>query len=105
MKKVYSLIGLSKRAGKAISGEKNVKLSIADGSAALVILADDISENTFKSITNSCKYYNVDFFTFGNMIDLGHCVGNDFNAAVAILDNGLAQLVKNSLKNNDGGVA
>ena len=105
MEKTYKLIGLSKRAGRLASGESRVKSAIVTGEAVLVILADDISPNTFKNITDSCKYYGVEFLTFGSMEKLGHSVGNEFNAAVAILDDGLANLIKNSLKNNDGGVA
>ena len=105
MEKTYKLIGLAKKAGRVKCGESNVKLAIADGSAYVVILADDISKNTHKSITNSCKYYNVEYYTAGDMHSLGHCVGNDFNAAIAVTDEGLGKLIINSIKNNDGGVA
>ncbi len=104
MEKTYKLIGLAKKAGKIKSGEANVKLSIAEGSACAVVIASDISENTKKSITNSCKYYGVDFYTVGNMFELGHSIGNDFNAAVAITDEGLAKLITERLKNINGGV-
>ena len=104
MEKAYKLIGLAKKAGKVKSGEANVKLSVAEGSAYAVLIASDISDNTKKSITNSCKYYGVDYYTVGDMLTLGHSIGNDFNAAVAITDEGLANLITERLKNNNGGV-
>jgi ribosomal protein L7Ae-like RNA K-turn-binding protein len=104
VEKTYKLIGLAKKAGKVKSGEANVKLSVADGSACAVLIASDISENTKKSITNSCKYYGVDYYTVGDMFKLGHSIGNDFNAAVAITDEGLSKLITERLENNNGGV-
>lgn len=100
MDKVYKSLGLAKRAGKVKSGEKNCKDAIISGMAYLVILAEDISKNTHKNITDSCKYYNVEYVTFGNMLNLGHAIGNDFNACVAVCDEGLAGLVKKNLLQN-----
>lgn len=104
MERVYKLIGLAKKAGKVKSGEANVKQSIQEGSAFVVFIASDISENTKKSITNSCKYYEIDYYMLDDMITLGHSIGNDFNAAVAITDEGLANLITERLKNLNGGV-
>ncbi|MBE7054356.1 MAG: 50S ribosomal protein L7ae [Ruminococcaceae bacterium] len=104
MDKVYKLIGLAKRAGKVKSGEANVKQSIQEGSAYVVFIASDISENTKKSITNSCNYYDISCYTLGDMITLGHSIGNEFNAAVAVTDEGLANLITERLKNINGGV-
>jgi len=38
------------------------------------------------------------------MITLGHSIGNEFNAAVAVTDEGLANLITERLKNINGGV-
>ena len=100
MEKAYRALGLAKKAGKVKSGEKNCKDAIICGMAYLVVLAGDISKNTYKNITDSCKYYNVEYITLGDMLSLGHAIGNDFNACVAVCDEGLAGLVKKSLPQN-----
>lgn len=100
MDRAYKALGLAKKAGKVKSGEKNCKDAILSGAAHIVILADDISKNTHKNITDSCKYYNVEYITFGDMVSLGHAIGNEFNACVAVCDEGLAKLIKTSLPQN-----
>lgn len=103
MEKTYKLIGLAKKAGRVVCGETKVKLAISDGSAYVVIIADDVSKNAYKSITNSCKYYDVKYFTVGDMETLGHSVGNNFNATVAVTDEGLGNLIIDSIKKYEGG--
>ncbi len=100
MDKAYKNLGLAKRAGKIKSGEKSCKDAILSGEAYLVILADDVSKNTLKNITDSCKYYNVEYITLGNMEMLGHAIGNEFNACVAVCDEGFKGLIKKSLSKN-----
>lgn len=97
MDRTYKLIGLAKKAGRLVSGEKNCKDAIASGSAHLVILSGDAAKNTHKSITNNCKFYNVKYVFFGDTESLGHSIGNTHNAVVAICDEGLAGLIEKSL--------
>ena len=47
MEKAYRALGLAKKAGKVKSGEKNCKDAIICGMAYLVVLAGDISKNTY----------------------------------------------------------
>ena len=54
------LLGLAARARKVISGE-GVLTSIQNGSAKLVLIASDASENTKKKYVDKCTYYNVEF--------------------------------------------
>jgi len=104
MQKVFGLIGLAKRAGKLSLGESGVKDAVRYGKAKLVIIARDASDNTKKSITDSCKFYNVKYYTFAEKESLGHAVGNSFNVAVAILDEGFGQSIEKHLQQSiDGG--
>ena len=103
MQKVYSLVGLCKRAGKVVCGEGAVKDSIRYGKAQLVIIATDASDNTKKSITNSCKYYGVEYYIQGTKETIGHSVGNSYNAVVAITDPGFAKSIQGHLQRNTNG--
>lgn len=58
--KAMGLLGLAARARKVISGE-GVLTSIQNGSAKLVLIASDASENTKKKYVDKCTYYNVEF--------------------------------------------
>ena len=103
MEKAFSLIGLAKRAGKAVSGEGAVKDSIRYGKSQLVIVAVDTSDNSKKSIINSCKYYGVPYYVAGTMDEIGHSLGNDYNSSVSITDRGFAESIKKYLHSNING--
>lgn len=93
-KKIYSLIGLAKRAGFVQSGEFSCEKAVKEGKAKLVIIAGDASDNTKKKFTNMCSYYKTDCVCFGIKDDLGHSLGNEFRASAAITDSGLADKIK-----------
>ena len=98
MDKIFGLIGLAKRAGKLAGGDFAVTASIKDKSAKLVIIASDASDNTKKSIKDSCEYYKVDFLEFGSAEELGRCTGSGVRASVSIKDAGLAKALKEKIK-------
>ena len=50
--RVLNLIGLAQKAGKVVSGEFMTEKAVKTGEAALVILAEDASENTQKKFRN-----------------------------------------------------
>ena len=102
--KIYGMLGLAKRAGKIISGESGCKDSIRFGSSYLIIIADDTGENTKKSITDSCKFYDVPYYKIGTMYDNGHAIGNSFNAVISVTDEGFAKAIeKHILSKINGG--
>ena len=52
--KILSLIGLATKAGRTVSGEFSTEKEVKSGRAALVIVADDASDNTKKKFKNMC---------------------------------------------------
>lgn len=99
--KIFGLIGLAKRAGKVSCGEAACKDAIRIGKSRLVLLASDASKNTEKSIENSCKYYGVYCCKAADKETLGKAVGNDFNAALSINDDGFARNIIKHIKANN----
>ena len=95
--KIYGLLGLAKRAGMICSGESRCKDSVRFGSAYLVIIATDTGVNTRKSITDSCKFYEVPYYEIGTMVDNGHAIGNEFNAVMSVTDQGFAKSIEKSI--------
>ena len=91
IKGIYGLIGLAKRAGKLSTGESGCKDAIRFGKSCLVIIASDTGTNTRKSISDSCKFYGVPKYEISTMSELGHAVGNSFNAVISINDEGFAK--------------
>ena len=91
--KVLSLLGLSARAGKIASGEFAAETAVKSGKAALVIVAEDASANTKKLFHDKCTFYEVPVFDYGTKETLGHAIGKELRASVAVLDNGLANAI------------
>ena len=100
-KKILSYLGLASRAGKIFSGEFSTEKAIKDGSAALVVVAEDASDNTRKNFTDACNYRNVPLVIMFDKISLGHAIGKEMRASLALCDQGFAGAIKKCL--GDGG--
>jgi ribosomal protein L7Ae-like RNA K-turn-binding protein len=82
------MLGLATKAGKVVSGEFSTEKAIKSGNAYLVIVAEDASDNTRKSFSDSCSYYQVPFAVYGTKEILGHCIGKQMRASLAVTDEG-----------------
>jgi ribosomal protein L7Ae-like RNA K-turn-binding protein len=97
-KKVYNLLGIAAKSRNVASGEFSTEKAVKEHRAALVVVAVDASDNTKKMFTNMCTYYNVPIFLFGEKNDLGHAIGKEFRASLAVLDKGLSDAIERQLK-------
>lgn len=97
MNKVLSLLGLAVKAGQLVSGELAAETAVKSGSAQLVILAEDASANTAKRFHDKCTYYGVPVVTFGTKEALGHAIGKEFRASLAVTDTGFAKAIQKKM--------
>lgn len=96
--KTFSYIGLATKAGKVASGEFSTEKAVKEGKAKIVIVAGDASDNTKKMFTNMCTHYKVPIYFFSVKTELGHAMGKEFRASLALLDKGLADAIEEQLK-------
>ena len=96
--RVRSLLGLAMKAGKLVSGEFLTEKAVKTGKAALVITAEDASDNTKKMFTNMCTYYIVPLYFWGKKEDLGAAIGRDYRASLALTDAGFGDAVVKQIK-------
>ena len=92
-KKVLSLLGLSAKSGNLVSGEFSTEKAVKEHKAALVVVAEDASDNTKKSFSNMCAYYHVPMIVFTDKETLGHAIGKQFRASVAVTQDGFAKAI------------
>lgn len=92
--KILSYLGLATKAGKLVSGEFMTEKAVKEGKARIVIVAEDASDNTKKMFSNMCEFYKVPLYIMSNKEMLGHAIGKQFRASVAVLDAGLANAIK-----------
>ncbi len=98
LKKVFGLISLATKSNNIASGEFQTEKAVKEQRAALVIVAEDASDNTKKMFKNMCIYYKIPIYFFGLKTELGHCMGKEFRASLAVLDKGLADEIDKQLK-------
>ena len=99
--KVLSLISLATKAGKVASGEFCTEKEVKAGRASLVIVAGDASDNTKKKFQNMCDFYKVPICFYKDKDALGHAMGKEFRASLAVLDEGFAKGIRKHTETED----
>ncbi len=88
------MLGLAQRAGKVASGEFSTEKAVKSKKAFLVVVASNASDNTKKMFTNMCTYYKVPIHFFSDKVSVGHAIGKEFRASLAVLDEGFAKTIE-----------
>lgn len=99
--RVLSLVGLATKAGKTASGEFSTEKAVKTGTACMVIVSAEASENTRKKFENMCAYYHVPIYFYGTKEELGHAMGKEYRASLAVTDSGLSDAIQRELANRD----
>ncbi len=97
--KVLSLMGFAKKSGNLVSGVNTCSFNMAKGKVKLVILAEDISENSEKKIMKDVRKYGVDHIKYGAAEELSHATGAEGRSVFAVLDENFADALKREIEN------
>ena len=100
--KILSFIGICMKAGHLVSGEFSVEKAVKSGHAWLVLVAADASANSKKQYTNMCTYYQVPLYFISSKEELGHALGKEYRASLAVQDENMAKALIKKLQ--DAGV-
>lgn len=103
--RALALIGLATKAGRTVSGEFMTEREVKTGRAALVVVAEDSSENTKKKFLDMCEFYKVPIYFYGDKDTLGHAMGKEFRASLAVLDEGFAKGIQKQLRTDNETIA
>lgn len=90
-KRILSLVGMAKKAGRTISGTDAVVNAIEAGEVYLVIVTKDASERTKKNFRLAVSNTGLPIFTFSTMDLLGKYLGKEQRAVCGIADRGFAR--------------
>ncbi len=85
-RKVISYLGFAKKSGNLVSGVNTCTFTMAKKKAKLIILAEDISENSEKKIMKEIRKYGVDHVKYGTGEELSHAVGTTGRSVFAVCD-------------------
>lgn len=93
--KVLSMLGIAAKAGGVASGEFSTEKAVKEWQAWLSSLsASDASENTQKHFRDMTTFYEVPMYVYGEKETLGHFIGKEFRASLAVTNEGLAHSIR-----------
>lgn len=87
------MLGIAERSRNVVSGEFSTDKAIKERKAKLVIAGGDASDNTKKAFRNSCEFYKVPYFEYSTKEELGHGMGKELRAVLAVTDEGIANSI------------
>lgn len=99
--RIYSFIGLARRANKLIYGDETCERLLKSGKVKLIIVAGNASLNTKKKYENACFHRNVEIRMFGTKELLGKFIGKRISSVVAILDIGFSNNLMKMIDNEN----
>ena len=92
--KILSLLGIAMKGRNLVSGEFQTLEAIRKGSAMLVIIAEDASDNTKKLFSDKCKFYQVPMICFGTKDMMGSGIGKEgLRSSLGVCNAGLAEAI------------
>ncbi|NLX64277.1 MAG: 50S ribosomal protein L7ae [Clostridiaceae bacterium] len=99
--KVYSFIGLAKKAGAVIAGEGLTEMSLKKGKACLVIITEDASHNTRKKVETALYNRDIPLIKFGHKEKMGQTLGKSLLSVISVTDRGFADRIKEMIGQNE----
>lgn len=87
---ILSLLGISQKAGKVVSGQDSVERAVNSNRVFLIIISEDASENTKKRFLNLAKRWDIPVFLWGSSDELGKSIGKGDRKILGITDKGLS---------------
>ena len=74
---------------------------VKSGGAYLVIVGTDASDNTKKMFQNMCEFYHVPLAIYGTKEELGHAMGKEMRASLAVTNAGFSKSLSKLLEESN----
>jgi len=95
--KLQSYMGFASKAGKLVSGTNTCMYTMDKGKAKLLIVAEDVSDNTKDKVISKAKYLNVEYRVFGKADDLAHYTGKYGAGVFVITDDNFKEVITRAI--------
>ena len=93
MNKIYSMLGLAMKAGKIAYGTDMCIERIKSREVRLLIIAENLSENSKEKMIKIAETYHISIVVFGEIDVISHSIGKENKGVIAILDDGFAKKI------------
>lgn len=91
--KIVSYLGFARKSRNLISGYNSCLFALKGNKVKLLIIAEDLSENTVKKLSSSAKEKNINYRIYGSVEDLSRATGIQGRGIFAITDNNFAKVI------------
>ncbi|BAS27536.1 L7Ae/L30e/S12e/Gadd45 family ribosomal protein [Limnochorda pilosa] len=98
-----SMLGLARRGGRVVSGDRAVLAACKSGQAQVILLARDASENTRRRFREAAARAGVAVQEVGDKVRFGEALGQSPRAVVAVTHRGFAKAVVERLASQPAG--
>ena len=96
--KFLTLLGFAKKANQVTSGDEGVKAFLKKNAVKLLIIAEDYPEKRKNFWKSSMKEAGIDVLETCDKESLGSAIGTSPRALVAVLDQKMAESLKNIVR-------
>lgn len=100
--KIYSMLGLAMKAGKVAFGSDMCEEKIKKGTVSLLIIAEDLSDNTKDKFIKLANLNNINYIIFGEIDLLSNSIGKINKGIIAVLDVGFGNKIMQMVKELKG---
>ena len=92
LERIYSFLGLARRAGKITSGESQIEAMLKKRKGHLLILAED-APGTHKKYQKWAEDLRLPIMIIGTKQDLGIAIGLSPRSTILVMDEGFAKAI------------
>lgn len=92
-KKIISYLGFAKKSGNLLAGVNTCTFGMNKGKVKLMILAEDISENSEKKIMKEIRKHNVKYVKYGSSEEMSHAIGSSGRNVFGICDDNFMKVI------------
>ncbi|MGN1334599.1 MAG: L7Ae/L30e/S12e/Gadd45 family ribosomal protein [Anaerovoracaceae bacterium] len=97
IKKMLSYMGFAAKARKMVSGYNTCVFSMEKRKVKLLIIADDLADNSKKKMISAAGKFNVEYRIFGDSEEMSRITGNAGKGIFAITDDNFANVISKEI--------
>lgn len=91
--KVYSYLGFAARSRNLVTGYNTCSMMMDKNKIKLLILTEDLAENTVKKMQQQCGRTKTEYRIFGESDVLSHRTGNSGKGIFGVTDRHFAEII------------
>lgn len=98
-RKMLSYMGFAAKARKIVNGYNTCVFTMEKRKIKLLIIAEDLAENSKKKMIQAANKHNVEYRIFGDSDEMSHMTGTEGKGIFGITDENFANVISKEIDN------